>query len=428
MSRAEKTMPSTTATTPEELQAELGLQRDLAAAHRGDELARVVADAEHQRNRADVAEATRRAELDRAEREASASAAAGLARLYREARDAGERTRVAAHMARSGEARALRLERLRVMNLRVLVPVLLGFALWSTTGVQAGAATLMRVTDTDPTWWALWILEPVLIGAVVWVIIARARLASSGGTLTRTRRDGGQVSQAVRIAAGCLSTSVVLNVIAAADVPAPQSFAAVLAVAGSVLAHVIGPVGAAATAHLIGVIDTSISDADPWTDGRGQPVPLLADLPIKFRLADTPATPAEVAEPAAGEGSEPAPAEAVDGDGSGQCLTLAEMSDHLAGLLAEVADLGELADAIDPPETEESGHFSGHPEEGVAAGESGTDPMVLAIWLASLEGQSIRKIAGRIPLHRDKVSAILKGPRPPELDRAPATQDTPPGQ
>jgi hypothetical protein len=86
-------------------------------------------------------------------------------------------------MARSGEARALALTRLRTLNLKVLVPVLLGFASWSTTGVQAGGARLMRLTSADPTWWALWILEPVLIGAVVWVIIVRARLAACGGRL-----------------------------------------------------------------------------------------------------------------------------------------------------------------------------------------------------------------------------------------------------
>jgi hypothetical protein len=262
--------------TAAELAPELARQRGVADAYRTDELERDRAEAGHKRNRADVAEETRRAELARAEREASASADADLARMYREARDAGERTRVAAELARSGEARTLRLERLRTANLRVLVPVLTGFAAWSTTGVQHGAARLMRVTAADPMWWALWVLEPVLIGAVVWVIIARARLAASGG-----RMD----PRAVRIAAGCLLTSIGLNLVAAVNPPAGGwTLGGVLVVAGAMLAHAIGPVGAATTAHLIGIVDESVTAADPWTE-RGERVPRLADLDLTLKSA-----------------------------------------------------------------------------------------------------------------------------------------------
>lgn len=269
----------TTSTGPapvEDLVTDLAHKRDLAAAKRADELARVTAEAEHTRNRADVAEASRRAELDRGEREASASATAGLSRLYREARAAGERSRVAAHLARSGEVRALRLERLRVLNLRILIPVLLGFAIWSTTGVQQGAARLMRVDQGDLTWSALWLLEPVLIGAVAWVITARARLASSGGKLDQ---------RAETIAFCCLGTSIALNLVAAVPPGYPGGrwdFGAVLVLLGAMFAHAVGPVGAAATAHLIGIVDASIADADPWTDEHGQAVPLLTGL----RLGD----------------------------------------------------------------------------------------------------------------------------------------------
>ncbi|GAA3226038.1 hypothetical protein [Actinocorallia longicatena] len=279
------TNPNAPTLPASELADELAQQRDREAVRRADELARTTATAEHNRALADLSEKTRRADLDRAEREASANASATLARVYRESKDSGERIRIAAHMARSGEARALRLERLRARNLKVLVPVLLGFAAWSTTGVQAGGARLMNVTSAAPTWWALWVLEPVLIGAVVWVILVRAGLAACGGRLD---------DHAARIAYGCLTTSILLNLAAAAVAPAAWTVGSVATLLGSMLAHSIGPVGAAATAHLIGIIDESISDADPWTDAHGGKVPLLTELGLDL-------DPAPVVEP------EPAP-------------------------------------------------------------------------------------------------------------------------
>lgn len=251
----------------DELAAALACERQAADVRRADELARTTAQAAHDRARADVGVASRLAEMERAEREASAEADTELARMYRSAVAAGERIRISAGLARSAEARALRLERLRGLNLRVLVPVLIGFAIWSTTGVQAGAAQLMATTSAAPMWWALWLLEPVLIGAVVWVIIARARLASSGGRLT---------DAAERIAYGCLGTSVVLNLIAGST----ETGGDVLTMLGAMLAHAIGPVGAAATAHLIGVVDSSIASADPWTE-RGERVPRLAEMDLR---------------------------------------------------------------------------------------------------------------------------------------------------
>lgn len=254
---------------------ELTCQREVEETYRTDELARRRGRARHERDLADLDADTRHAELERAEREAQARADADLARMYREFRAAGERTRVTSQMARSGEARALRLERLRGLNLRVLVPVLCGFAAWSTTGVHDGAARLMGITDWHAaTWGALWLLEPVLIGAVVWILIVRARLASAGGRIS---------TAAESIAYGCLSTSVLLNLSAAAHtVHGPHKVAQLCAVLAAMLAHAIGPVGAAATAHLIGIVDESIAAADPWTED-GRPVPLLADL--EFALA-----------------------------------------------------------------------------------------------------------------------------------------------
>ena len=286
-----------TGTTPvpvERLEADLARDRQVADAHRADELDRKQAEARHGRDLADVAEDARRAELDRAEREATATADAALARMYREARAAGERARVTSQMARSGEVRALRLERLRVLNLKVLVPVLLGFAAWSTTGVHHGAARLMAVGawNADPMWWALWLLEPVLIGAVVWVTIVRARLAATGGTID---------NRAVHLAYACLAVSIFLNLTAGAPHHPPGAVSAWLAVAAAMLAHAVGPTGAAATAHLIGIVDESIADADPWTE-NGEPVPLLADLDLRLASAPSATAPEQ---PAAEPSSDP---------------------------------------------------------------------------------------------------------------------------
>ncbi|WP_242911460.1 helix-turn-helix domain-containing protein [Actinomadura terrae] len=261
---------------PDELARELERRRDLEAARRADELARVRAEAGHGRARADVREESTLVELARAEREADVRAKTELSRMYRQFRAAGERTRLTSEMARSGEARALGLTRLRVQNLKVLVPVLLGFAAWSTTGVQQGAARLMNADTAAPTWWALWILEPVLIGAVVWIIVARARLAASGGEIAEA---------AIHAAIGFLTTSIFLNLAAAVPDVAPEGGWGVsdtAAVLASMLAHAVAPVGAAVTAHLIGLIDTSISDADPWHDKDGQDVPRLAEMDLNL--------------------------------------------------------------------------------------------------------------------------------------------------
>lgn len=258
--------------SPEELARELGRERELAAAQRADELERARAEAGHGRARAELATESRLAELARAEREADVQAEAELARMYREFRASGERTRVRSLMARSGEARALRLERLRSRNLVILVPLLVGFGLWSTTGVQQGAARLMSVTSHSPVWWVLWGLEALLIGVVCWIIVVRARLATSGGKLS---------ASAEKIAVGCLTTSIFLNLVAA--IPAGDGpHVSGWAVPGAMFAHAIGPVGAALVAHLIGIIDGSISDADPWHDSDGQEVPRLAAMDLRW--------------------------------------------------------------------------------------------------------------------------------------------------
>jgi hypothetical protein len=100
----------------------------------------------------------------------------------------------------------------------------------------------------------------------------RSRLATSGGRIT---------ARAVHIGGGCLTTSVLLNFAAAASTTTHWSLSVkgVLLVAGAMAGHAIGPVGTAATAHLIGEIDDSIADADAWTHDK-QPVPLLAEMDL----------------------------------------------------------------------------------------------------------------------------------------------------
>jgi hypothetical protein len=187
------------------------------------------------------------------------------------------------------------LERLRSRNLVILVPLLVGFGLWSTTGVQQGAARLMSVTSHSPVWWVLWGLEALLIGVVCWIIVVRARLATSGGKLS---------ASAEKIAAGCLTTSIFLNLVAA--IPAGDGpHVSGWAVPGAMFAHAIGPAGAALVAHLIGIIDGSISDADPWHDSDGQEVPRLAAMDLR-RPANIPAenAPGDDAETACEDGPE----------------------------------------------------------------------------------------------------------------------------
>ncbi|MCP9954689.1 hypothetical protein [Actinomadura madurae] len=289
-----KRQPATDApVSPQELARELQRGRELADARRLDELERARAEAGHGRARADVATESRLAELARAEREADVRAEAELARMYREFRKSGERTRIRSLMARSGEARALRLERLRSRNLVILVPLLIGFGLWSTTGVQQGAARLMSVTSHSPVWWVLWGLEALLIGVVCWIIVVRARLATSGGKLS---------ASAERIGAGCLTTSIFLNLVAA--VPTGDgAHASGWAIPGAMFAHAIGPVGAALVAHLIGIIDGSISDADPWHDSDGQEVLRLADMDLSVPSVSAPAVAFVPAVESASEGA-----------------------------------------------------------------------------------------------------------------------------
>ncbi|MEO3788536.1 hypothetical protein ABGB12_34865 [Actinocorallia sp. B10E7] len=256
---------------PRELAEQLATARALEAARCEDELKRRTAAADHQRALADVDVEVRQAELDRVDRAETAEADADLARLYRKASGDGQRTRLASLMARSGEARALLLDKTRRGNLKLLVPALVAFGAWSTAGVQAGGAAVMQLDRGDATWWALWGLEPALILVVARLIVVRSRLAQAGGELSR---------EAERIGIGCLVLSFVLNICAAAW-PTVWDAAGVGVLAATALTHCLGPAGAAVVAHLIGALDRDIAAADPWTEKQGEKrvkVPLLADL------------------------------------------------------------------------------------------------------------------------------------------------------
>lgn len=271
---------TTTEGAARELSARLAAERAAEDTRRADEIARRRAQTAHDRALRDVAEEARQAEEDRATRQAERAVAAELARLRRRAAAEGERARIRAEMARTGEARALRLGRMRRANLWTLMPVLIGCGIWSTVGAQHGAARIMGVTPADLLWWGAWLIEPVLIGLVVRVLVVRSGLAAIRG-----RTDGAVRRGAERIATAALAVSVALNVIAGVPAQPPEvwTWGAVLAVTGAVLAHLIGPVGAAATAHLIGELDASVAATDPWAGA-----PRVADLDWAMTGQSTP--------------------------------------------------------------------------------------------------------------------------------------------
>lgn len=149
--------------------------------------------------------------------------------------------------------------------------------------------------------------------------------------------------------------------------------------------------------------------------------------PVAGQVAEAPVGPAEVAEVVPAAGVESDLAEAAFGDDSSQGLTLTEMSDHLAGLVEEMAELKELAALVDEPDKAESGRPSGHPADGPAAGREVFDPMTAATWLAMDAGHSQRRIARQLKISRDRVKKILEAPRPTALELVPTTGADPSG-
>ena len=212
-----------------------------------------------------------RERLQRRESRAQVRAEARTRRLARRARQRIDRLRQQALLAgtaartrhevlQTGEARALRLARTRTVALAALLPVLLAFGAWSAAGVQAGMVTLLSLQPDSVAAAAAWLVEPALIGIVATVILIRARLRSLGGDLDE---------RATRVEWGALTLSIALNCVGhwPSDVDA-TAFAALVG-------HALGPIGAAATAYLISVIQDGIASANPWLLDDGSPAPSL---------------------------------------------------------------------------------------------------------------------------------------------------------
>lgn len=249
-------------------------------------------------------------------------------RLRQRAELAGERARLRHLIAQSGEARAMRVERTGRMALAVLLPVLLGFGAWSAAGVQAGMVALLNLQKGTAAAWAAWLVEPALIGIVAGVILIRARLRSAGGDLDM---------RATRIEFAALAASILLN--AAGHWPEQWTGGAVCALAG----YSLGPLGAAATAYLISVVQDGVAAADPWHD-NGRPVPSLADL------TPDPAAPDQVApDPAAVPPTDPDPFDGPCGYDLWPLMPHADTGGQIDGDQGgrPTADSGQTGD--DPP-------------------------------------------------------------------------------
>ena len=244
------------AATAADLRGHLSAERDILAVNYEHQWVSLAQDAEHGIRTADLHERQARVERSRRQRAKDDAEAAKLADLYRAAKSAGARARVRAEMYASAEMRALRITKMRKVTLLAGVPVLLAFAAWSTTGVQAGVVELLNLTDGDPSWWSAWGVEPALIAIVALIIVGRAMLRTSGGDTDWRATFAEWVA---------LSTSLALNIAGVWD--------GSTATFGGAVAHSLGPIGAAGTAFLIGLFDSYLSRATPWEGAK-----TLADL------------------------------------------------------------------------------------------------------------------------------------------------------
>lgn len=235
-----------------DLRGHLSDERAIVAVNREHEWVSIAQDTQHRIRIDDVAEAAARAKRTRKQRAKDATEDAKLADLYRAAKAAGHRASLRAKMNASAEVRAVRLAKMRTFLLIAGLPVLLAFAAWSTTGVQAGFAKLMDLSEEDPGWWSAWAVEPALITIVAGIIIGRAILRSSGGDTDR---------RADLIEWAALGSSLALNVFGGWH---GEGWSAL----GAAIGHSLGPIGAAGTAYLMGVFDAYIAQADPNKDAK----------------------------------------------------------------------------------------------------------------------------------------------------------------
>ncbi|MEU4399803.1 hypothetical protein [Micromonospora orduensis] len=269
--------------TAEQLAAQLREQRALIDVQRTDHRERIRLDAEHREGLAEMAEQTESRKRARRERGRDEVEAVELSALYRRASRSGARARIRADIQRSAEMRALRIAMVRKATLLLGVPVLVAFGAWSTAGVQAGVVRLLALGQGSAGWWAAWAVEPALLTVVAAIIVGRAVLRSAGGDT-----DG----RAALVEAVALGTSVALNMAGGWAGTGLDAF-------GGALAHSVGPIGAAATAWLIGLFDGYVTKADPWTGA-----PRLAELDLagppvaaSWRAPQLGDAPAEVDQP-----------------------------------------------------------------------------------------------------------------------------------
>ncbi|MFI6160412.1 hypothetical protein ACIA59_10730 [Micromonospora haikouensis] len=243
--------------------------------------------AEHRDNLADLDETSTSRRRARRERDRDETEGAELAALYRRAARSGTRARIRADIQRSAEVRALRVAGVRRYALLLGLPLVVGFAAYSTPGVQRGMVTLLGLDRHTAGWWTAWAVEPLLIAIAVGIILATSALRMSGG-----QTDW----RATTAKWGALTVSVALNLLGGWTGGRGAAGAV-----GEALAHSVGAIGAAVVAWLIGVLIDYASKARPWDDA-----PRIADLDLTAppvthpapAVVDAPATALPVAAPA----------------------------------------------------------------------------------------------------------------------------------
>ncbi|MEU9510770.1 hypothetical protein AB0D32_31340 [Micromonospora sp. NPDC048170] len=252
----------------DELADRLSRERDLADVRREDELARRAAASEHEIALADVRGDAAAAARRQRERIRDGKATAELAELYRRAARQGTQARIRADIQRSAEMRALRVAKVQKGALWVGLPILIGFAGWSTPGVQAGMVRLLGLEPGSPGAVAAWVVEPLLIAVVACLIVVRAVLRMSGGDTDWRAK----LAEALG-----LGFSIALNLLGGWNHTA-AGWADAL---GGALGHSVGALGAAGTAWLIGVVIDYATKATPWEEA-----PRLASMDLRMPGVD----------------------------------------------------------------------------------------------------------------------------------------------
>lgn len=253
----------TTVRSPQQvadLREQLAIQRELTGVNDEHEIEQRTAKVRRTAALADLAEQAANDRRSRRSRRNDAASGVSVADLYRRAAERGTNAYVRSQITQSAEMRSLRVAAVRRTALIVGIPVMLAFAAWSTSNVQAG---VMRISGTASraTSIASWLVEPAIITIVALIIIGQAVLRSSGG--------GTKYTEAELIKFGALMTSLSLAIIG--GWPAHSGWSGTI----TALPHGVGPIGCAITAYLISLFDRYVSQAKPWENA-----PKLADMNI----------------------------------------------------------------------------------------------------------------------------------------------------